>query len=135
MLTKQKIINSSGKRKSAIARLTLKPGKGMVRINGRSLSTFGSLIARTKLSEPLIIAGDLANQIHVDITVKGGGVMSQVDAMRLALGRALTQLAGEKLKKTFLNYDRSLLVADTRRKEVCKPNDSKARAKRQSSKR
>ena len=134
-LTKQKVIITSGKRKSAIARLVLKPGKGMVRVNGQMLSTYGTNLTRAKLSEPLRLAGDMANQIQVEIKVAGGGVISQVDAMRLALGRALAQFGGEKTRKILLDYDRSLLVADTRRKEVCKPNDSKARAKRQSSKR
>lgn len=134
-MTKQKVIITSGKRKSAIARLVLKPGKGMVRVNGQMLSTYGTNLTRAKLSEPLRLAGDMANQIQVEIKVAGGGVISQVDAMRLALGRALAQFGGEKTRKILLDYDRSLLVADTRRKEVCKPNDSKARAKRQSSKR
>ena len=61
--------------------------------------------------------------------------MSQVDAMRQAIGIALSELGGEKVRKILVDYDRTFLVADTRRKEPCKPNDSKARAKRQSSKR
>ena len=61
--------------------------------------------------------------------------MSQVDAIRQAIGKALAEFGGEKIRKMLVDYDRSFIVADTRRKEVCKPNDSKARARRQSSKR
>ena len=58
--------------------------------------------------------------------------MSQAEASRLAIARALSQLQ-PSLKKVFLSYDRHLLVPDVRFKETYKPNDSKARAKRQKS--
>ena len=134
-MSKQKIIQTSGKRKRAIARLKLVPGQGQVRINGVALDTFGTELVRLRIKEPLIIVGDLADKVHISINVNGGGVMSQVDAMRQAIGIALSELGGEKVRKILVDYDRTFLVADTRRKEPCKPNDSKARAKRQSSKR
>ena len=71
-------------------------------------------------------------EIDIDIQVNGGGANGQADAIRLAIARALVE-HDKKLKKTFDDYDRLLLVADVRRKEACKPNDSKARAKRQKS--
>jgi len=128
----QKIITTSGKRKRAIARATLRAGTGIVRFNNRLLSTVEPEMLRLKLAEPLI----LAEGVKVDVSVKamGGGVMSQIEAARLAIARALLEFTkDEKLKNIFLNYDRHLLVADVRRKEMCKPNDSKARAKRQKS--
>ena len=68
------------------------------------------------------------------VRVAGGGFMAQAEAIRLAIARGLVQSQkGEALKEAFLKYDRHLLVADTRRKEMCKPNDSKARKKRQKS--
>ena len=84
------------------------------------------------MQEPLILAGDLAKKVDITVRISGGGINGQADACRLAIARALVQF-DEKLKKTFNDYDRLLLVADVRRKEVCKPNDSKARAKRQKS--
>ena len=70
------------------------------------------------------------------INVIGGGEKSQIDAARLALAKAIVEFSKSKeLAKEYLNYDRNLLVADIRRKEGNKPGDSKARSKRQSSKR
>lgn len=133
MLTKSKAINTSGARKRAKARLTLLPGSGLVRINGASLDTFEPKLARMRIMEPLLLVGDIASKIHIEVAVNGGGVMSQVDAIRQAMGRALSEFGGEKVRKQLLDYDRSFLVADTRFKETRKPNDSKARAKRQKS--
>jgi len=131
--SKTKVIQTSGKRKRAIARLKLSEGKGQVRINGVALDAFGTELARLKVREPLLLVPDIAGKIHISITVNGGGIMSQVDAMRQAIGRALSEFGGAKVKKVLLDYDRTFLVADTRRKEPCKPNVSKARAKRQKS--
>jgi len=75
---------------------------------------------------------------NFDIEIKtfGGGKESQIQAARLGIAKALVKFTNNTdLKKAFLDYDRHLLVADTRRKEAYKPDDSKARAKRQSSKR
>lgn len=127
------MINTSGTRKRAVARVALKPGKGMVRVNKQALDSFGNQLIRMRIREPLMLVGDLANQIHLEINVVGGGISSQADAMRAAIGRALSAYGGEKVRKTLSDYDRTFLVCDTRRKEVCKPNDSKARAKRQKS--
>ena len=127
-----KIIHTSGKRKRAIARATLKPGTGIVRINGKLLENMTPKLYRMKLMEPFILVESVADKINVSINVKGGGVNGQTEAARLAIGRALAQY-DKKLEKVLLNYDRQLLVADIRRKEVYKPNDSKARAKRQKS--
>jgi len=127
-----KTITSSGKRKQAIARATLKEGKGTVRINSLLLDTITPTMLRLRISEPLVLAGDVAKGVDISVRVNGGGITSQADAVRLAIGRALVQ-KDKKLEKVFLAYDRQLLVADVRRKEVAKPNDSQARAKRQKS--
>ena len=129
----QKTINKHGKRKRAIARATLKPGKGIIKINDIELDNYEPRIYRLKIREPLIIAGELANQIDIKVKVIGGGVSSQTDAIRLAIAKALAEYS-PRLKKVFLDYDRQLLVADVRRKEAAKPNrHGQARAKRQKS--
>ncbi|MFQ5475232.1 MAG: 30S ribosomal protein S9, partial [Candidatus Nanoarchaeia archaeon] len=87
---------------------------------------------RMKLMEPLVLAGDKAKEVNINVRTHGGGMTGQADAARLAIARALAEYH-KKLKDVFLDYDRTLLVADSRRKETCKPNDSKARAKRQKS--
>jgi len=88
-----------------------------------------------RIMEPLQIAGDeITKKVKIDVRVKGGGIMSQAEASRLAIARALVAYTKNKeLEKEFLSYDRHLIVADTRHKEACKPNDSKARKKRQKS--
>ncbi|MCB9358662.1 30S ribosomal protein S9 [Candidatus Woesearchaeota archaeon] len=127
-----KIIITSGKRKNAIARARLNEGNGTIRINSLLINNFQPVMLREKIMEPIKLAGDVADSVNISIKTNGGGVASQAEAARLAIGRALTKY-NNKLEKVFLNYDRQLLVADVRRKEVCKPNDSKARAKRQKS--
>ncbi len=127
-----KAIHKAGKRKTAIARATLKPGKGVVRINYQVLENYSPELARMKIMEPLLIAGDVVKKYDISVNVHGGGWQSQAEASRLAIARCLVEIS-KSLKSKFLEYDRNLLVADTRRKEVCKPNDSKARAKRQKS--
>jgi len=133
---KKTVIHVSGKRKSAIAKATLKKGKGIIRINSQLLSVYSPELAKLRIQEPLHIAGALSKTIDINIKVKGGGRQSQAEAVRLAIARALVEHSKDKkLKQDFLDYDKHLLIADVRRKEPRKPNDSKARAKRQSSKR
>ena len=70
-----KIINTSGKRKTAIARATLREGKGRVRINSVPLEVYGNEIIRMKISEALALAPGSIDNVDVDIDVSGGGVM------------------------------------------------------------
>ena len=129
-----KAIHISGKRKKAIARAILKDGSGKVRINKISLDNYQPKILRMRLSEPLILAGDIINKLDIDVDVKGGGIAGQANAARLAIARALVEYSkGDKLRNVLLQYDRQLLVADVRQAEPSKPNDSKPRAKRQKS--
>ena len=130
-----KNINTSGKRKTAIARATLRQGTGIVRINGILIDFVHPRISRLKLREPLILAGDVANKVDVDVDVVGGGITSQAEASRLAIAKALVNFTkSDELKEIFLNYDRNLLVADVRFKETAKPNrHGQARAKVQKS--
>jgi len=129
-MKKSKIILTTGKRKRAIARASLQAGSGVIRINKQLLSFYTPDLARDRITEPLVLAGDITNGVNIDVNVKGGGWQSQAEASRLAIARALLE-HDKKLKQTFLNYDRHLLVADVRRNEICKPNDSgKPRKKR-----
>jgi len=130
-----KNIIAVGKRKRAIARAILREGKGKIRINHLLLDIYEPKLARLKLREPLLLAGDVVNKVDIDINVLGGGVNSQAEASRLAIAKALVEYTkSERLKETFLKYDRNLLVADVRRKEPAKPNrHGQARSKVQKS--
>lgn len=128
-----KIIHFAGRRKRSVARATLRQGSGKVTINNMSIDVVEPKLARLKLKEPLILAGDVANKVDINVNVAGGGFMNQSDAGRLAIARVLSAY-DKKLENVFLEYDRNLLVADVRRKESRKPNrHSKARSKRQKS--
>lgn len=125
-----------GKRKTAIAKLRLKTGKGTVFYNHLPSEELG-LYHKLALAEPLrIYSHELGEDISYDfyITTSGGGKEAQIQAARLALARALLEITGsETLKKAYIKYDRNMIVEDFRRKETRKPGDSKARARRQKS--
>jgi len=135
--TRFKKVYASGKRKTAIAKAIIKTGTGKVTFNGKDYKTL-QMFDRLKLEEPVRIAEQVLGSTEFDITITahGGGDKGQIDAARLAVAKGLVDFTkDEELRLTFLAYDRNLLVADSRRKETCKPGDSKARSMRQSSKR
>jgi small subunit ribosomal protein S9 len=128
-----KVIHQSGTRKTAVARATLVPGAGILRINNRLISTMPANMFRSKIEEAMLLAGDVASKVNVDVTVSGGGVNGQAEAARLAIAKSLAQF-DKKLRSKYLEYDRMFTVADVRRKETHKPNcHGKARAMRQKS--
>jgi small subunit ribosomal protein S9 len=132
----EKII-ASGKRKTAVARATLIDGSGKISVNKKDHKNL-QMFDKLKIEEPLRIAEKILGKLNFDVNihVKGGGEKGQIEAARLALAKVITKFANnESLVKAYLDYDRNLLVADVRRKEAYKPGDSKARKKRQSSKR
>ena len=129
-----KIVLTSGKRKTAIARATIRDGRGRIRINKVPVELYNPEMARNMIMEPLIMAKELANKIDIDVNVNGGGVMSQAEAARTAIARALVEWSGdEELRKVYLEYDRTLLVNDIRRKESKKQMGRGARKRRQTS--
>ncbi|WEU41064.1 MAG: 30S ribosomal protein S9 [Candidatus Odinarchaeum yellowstonii] len=130
-----KVLLTSGKRKTAIARATVKEGSGRIRINSIPLEVYGNEITRYKIMEPIILAGEKAiSKIDIDVKVRGGGFMSQADAARTAIAKALVEWKkDETLRKTFLEYDRTLLAGDPRRTEPKKFGGRSARAKKQKS--
>ncbi len=130
-----KTIQVSGTRKKSVARATLTEGTGMVRINSKRLNIFQPEYLRMKIEEPLLLAGDVSNKVNIDISVFGGGSMGQAEAARLAIARAIVAYTKDKsIERTFLTYDRNMLVADVRQRETRKPNThGNARAKTQKS--
>lgn len=129
-----KVTNTVGRRKTSVARASIKKGTGVIRINNQDVDSYisnSTLVLKAK--EPLLISG-LDGTYDINLKVNGGGVSSQVDAIRQAIARGIVEQVGkDEMKKKFLEYDRSLIVSDTRFKEMKKPNNSSARAKRQKS--
>ncbi len=131
-----KQVTASGKHDFARASAILVPGKGRILVNSVPLALFQPSIARDKIMEAIFLAEDLPGKVDITIQVKGGGFMGQAMATRLAIARALVKFSkSEKLKKTYVEYDRNLLVADIRKKETRKPGPSRARSGAQKSKR
>lgn len=129
-----KVVHTSGKRKTAIARGTVKEGTGRVRINKQPLELYSPELARLKLEEPLEIAGDIVNNVDISVRVRGGGVMGQAEAARMVIAKGLVQYTNDMdLKDKYIHYDRTMLVGDPRRSEPKKFGGPGARARKQKS--
>jgi small subunit ribosomal protein S9 len=141
MARKAKIVHTSGKRKTAIARATVKAGKGRVRVNSEPIEILQPSLSRRKAMEPLIIADAMnrLSKVDINLSTQGGGIMGQTDAIRTAIARGLVHYNGgaegidEELRDEFLRFDRSLLVNDPRRKEPKHQLGRGARRKKQKS--
>jgi small subunit ribosomal protein S9 len=130
----KKVIHTSGKRKTAIARGKIRAGKGRVRINKSPVELYDPELARLKIEEPLTLAGDLINNVDIDVKVLGGGVMGQAEAARMVIAKGLVQWTSDmELKEKFNLYDRTMLVGDPRRSEPKKYGGPGARARKQKS--
>ena len=141
MARKKKSVESSGKRKTAVARATVKPGKGRVRVNSEPIEIMQPALARRKSMEPLVIADAMnrLGKVDISITTQGGGIMGQTDAIRTAIARGLVHYNGgaegmdTELRDEYLRFDCSLLVNDPRRKEPKHQLGRGARRKKQKS--
>ena len=130
----KKVVNTSGKRKTAIAKATVIKGVGRVRINQKPVELYEPAIARWKIMEPLRIAEQQVATVDISVEVSGGGFMSQANAVRTAIAKGLVEYTGDPaLRLSFLGFDRDLLVSDSRIKESKKPLGRGARKKRQKS--
>ncbi|MFX1513960.1 MAG: 30S ribosomal protein S9 [Promethearchaeota archaeon] len=127
-----KVVLSSGKRKTAIARAVVRKGKGRIRINSKPLEIWDPQFYRQKIEEPLkFIPEEIRNSIDIKIRVHGGGIVGQTEAIRTAIARALVNWTdSEELRLALLHYDRSTLAGDPRRKERKKAGRKGARARR-----
>jgi len=134
-MSEEKTVFSSAKRKTSKAFTFLKPGSGIIRVNGAPIECYWpNKVAVMRVMEPLLLAEELSKKVDIKIKVKGGGYMSQADAVRTSIARALVKYSGsEDLKKKFLEYDRFLLVEDYRRTEPKKYGGRSARARVQKS--
>lgn len=131
-----KLIQSSGKRKNAIARAILKyPAKYEIKINNVPLEIYQPEISRLRIREVLLIADhEKIKQSNIEISVTGGGIQGQTEAVRMAIARAINKLIGtKKIEQVFRDYDDSLLSGDERRTEPKHFGGKKARARRQKS--
>ncbi len=129
------VTNTSGKKKTAVARATVREGQGRVRINSRPVELVEPEQARLKMLEPFRIAPDeLRESVDLEISVSGGGFSGQADAARTAIARGLVEHTNDaELRDAFMAFDRSLLVNDVRQSEPKKWGGPGARARYQKS--
>ncbi len=129
-----KVVVASGKRKSAVARATVRKGRGLIRVNNMPIDIYEPHLARVMIMEPLTLAGDRSTKVDIDVNVQGGGVIGQAGASRTAIAKGLVQfLEDDELETMYSKYDRSLLVSDPRRKLPKNPQGRGARKKHQKS--
>ena len=126
------LVQATGRRKRAVARVRIRPGQGHIVINGREIEDyFPSPSHRSHATEALSVT-DTSSVYDVDATITGGGLTGQAGALRLGIARSLERLDGdsrEKLKRA------GLLTRDPRKKESKKYGLKKARKAPQYSKR
>lgn len=126
------VVNTVGRRKAAVARVYVKPGKGTITINKRPLETYFPLeIFQYVVKQPLLVLGVTENY-DININLDGGGIKGQAEAARLGIARALCEIDAESrpaLKKS------GFMTRDPREVERKKPGQPSARAKFQFSKR
>ncbi|WP_284013918.1 30S ribosomal protein S9 [Halobaculum litoreum] len=129
------VTNTSGKKKTAVARATVTDGEGRVRIDSQPVELVEPEMARLKMLEPFRVAGeDLRSEVDVEVSVNGGGFAGQADAVRTAIARGLVEHRNDaELRDAFMNFDRSLLVNDSRQSEPKKWGGPGARARYQKS--
>ena len=133
-VSKKPVLVESGKRKTAIARATIGPGKGRVRVNNIPVEIIQPEVSRMKVMEPLLLSGETMNEVDIDVEVNGGGFMGQAEAARMAISRAIVKWSkSSTLRKEFMNYDESMLTGDSRRKEPKKFGGPGARRRKQKS--
>jgi small subunit ribosomal protein S9 len=128
----QPLVQSTGRRKRAIARVRLAPGEGSITINGKDVAVyFPSKAHQMIISEPLRIT-ETVETYDITATMDGGGVSGQAGALRLGIARALIELDPEL--RPVLKAE-GFLTRDSRKKESKKYGLKKARKAPQYSKR
>ncbi len=126
------IINTIGRRKSAVARVYLKEGKGNITINDREFKEyFPTDVLQYVVAQPLTVM-NVTEKYDIKINLEGGGVKGQAEAARMAIARALVKI-NEEDKSTMRSH--GFLTRDPREVERKKPGRKKARKRFQFSKR
>jgi small subunit ribosomal protein S9 len=134
----KKAILSKGKRKRAVARATLVPGSGRIMINGLDVNLVRPKEIRELMVEAVKAtkaASDIAAASDIHVNSSGGGFSGQAQAVRTSIAKALVKAAPspDALRSFYMEYDRNLLIDDTRRVEPKKFKGPKARARFQTS--
>jgi small subunit ribosomal protein S9 len=129
-----RVVVSTGKRKTSLAKATIKDGTGRIRINGRPLEIQQPELARMRIMEPLILFGEGWKRYDIRVRTRGGGFMSQADAVRMAIATGLIRMSQDfEVRSKMIEHDRTMLVGDPRRTEPKKFGGPSARSRYQKS--
>lgn len=137
-----RIVYTHGKKKDAIANAVIQPGKGSITVNRININNVEPKPLRVKLFEPILLVGaGHFKDLKIKVRVTGGGPTTQLYAARLAIAKGLVAWKQKyvdeeektEIRRTYLSYDRALLVADQRRKEAKKFGGPGARGRYQKS--
>ncbi len=134
---KVKQIVVSSRRKTAFARATLAKGSGRITVNNFDIYAMENRYLKEAMLEPVNLSRltrEVANGSDISVNVSGGGASGQAQAARSAIAKAISQASKtDAIRKTYLDYDRSLVVDDVRQVEPKKYKGPKARARFQKS--
>jgi small subunit ribosomal protein S9 len=129
-----RVVVSTGKRKTSLAKATFRDGAGRMRINGTPLEVHQPELARMRIIEPLILFGEAWKKYDIKVRVRGGGFMSQADAVRMAVATGLIRMSQDfEARSKMIEHDRTMLVGDPRRTEPKKFGGPSARSRFQKS--
>lgn len=126
------IIQSTGRRKTSVARVTLRPGSGNILVNGRDIAEYFDFETLRIVAKSPLTLTENENSFDIKVNVNGGGYNGQAGAIRHAIARALLEVNPDyrqALKRA------GFLTRDSRKKERYKPGQKKARKSSQFSKR
>jgi small subunit ribosomal protein S9 len=126
------IVNTLGRRKSAVARIYLKEGKGKITVNDRELQDYFPLQQLQYIIQQPLNLADVIDKYDIKVNLQGGGIKGQAEALRLAIARAMVIVKPES--KDVLKANK-MLTRDPREVERKKPGQPGARRRFQFSKR
>lgn len=131
-MANQVMYRGTGRRKSSVARVILRPGEGKITVNGRNFEEYiPSGLARLDVSQPLVLTAN-ENTFDISVNVNGGGIIGQAGAIRLGITRALLEVNPDYRK---ILKPAGMITRDSRVKERYKYGLKKARRSPQFSKR
>jgi small subunit ribosomal protein S9 len=131
---KKRSVLATGKRKTSKARVVVSDGQGRIRVNNVPVHLIEPFMAREKILEPFMLATDYKDRVDISINTDGGGVLGQAEAARMGIAQGLVKFTKSKrLRAKYLEYDRTMLAGDARRKEAKKFGGPGARRRKQKS--
>jgi small subunit ribosomal protein S9 len=132
--SRRKSVLATGKRKTSKARVVVSEGRGRIRVNNVPIHLVEPFMAREKILEPFMLATDYKDRVDIKIKTTGGGFMSQAEAARMGIAQGLVKYSKSKrLRNKYIDYDRTMLAGDARRKESKKFGGPGARRRKQKS--